>query len=920
MTVRETWFDALCSQVVESFPSSARPLLKDFDAHLAARGSGAATLGVFVADRHRRAKTSDEITLGLRAFPFFEDVSDEVLYGDLVAPLSTYFRTGRIPFYEWWDAEAGFVSLLVYHLYVRLGSVGVEEVLRDLEAWRVGDADNAQVLLTMASAFADFGAPPSDVAGNDMVTSSLSALVDDPEFHSRWEEVLDMRPAGLRDRPDLVEALQTRILLGELNRAADEAGDSHRTWWTESFAPAVDRSDRDWNLLTPVELHLATALDPDARLLRGCAEVAKTVLEAPLLGPDGLPDQALGRRIIPAWMLEWVWIRGGQLHHASAGIVPHFCFDAETQDVEEAVQSLRDAVRITLDVDDDAVVISLVFETSLAETFSAPFVFRLEHAQALSDLAMLILAGYMRVDVLKLSSPNPRHVVTGHFELTDQFLAEIREPVLREVRRRCNGDALVLKEMVVGEMTSDPDRFGFLGCDTVKTQHLIAPGLLARDPLVIQDLEQTLAENRNELLDQWISEAEVFADTGENSPDADLILSVAADKYNVQLQKARSGPVVDNVASELDASTVLGEPTRALVHFALLGGRLIGYWCQGGEPEPRFGAIDLGHWTAESLVNALAEWADPRRSGGRALEPVLDGLGADVAGAIAQTLVPLGVRDVLLSPFGPLELVPFHAASTSRGPLIDVFESVGFAPSLRLLAELAGDHGVAGNAPVAFGYRGNVFHLPYAEREIELIASLFPDVRASVGEGATPDALERVAASPRFLHLACHGVLRPERPLISGFELAGSPPSRGFLSSARILKSGDFKGTEFVVLASCSSGASIGDGHAAMAYGGLDGAFLASGARCAVAALWEVNDIATFAFMCAFYSALAEGRGIYDSYLNGLLILRRGRNAASIHPEMTDVLEAALAGIRDDAFAHPYYWGAFKVSGLYWAG
>ena len=137
-----------------------------------------------------------------------------------------------------------------------------------------------------------------------------------------------------------------------------------------------------------------------------------------------------------------------------------------------------------------------------------------------------------------------------------------------------------------------------------------------------------------------------------------------------------------------------------------------------------------------------------------------------------------------------------------------------------------------------------------------------------------------------------------ENPLLrSGIVLAGAndpeanPKDDGYLTALEVTKV-DWQDTELVVISACESGK--GDIQSGEGVYGLKRAIAVAGARSSLLSLWEVNDIATAAFMESFYERLKKGEG------------------------RADALAATQKEFRNHStpgWRHPYVWAAFQLSG-----
>jgi CHAT domain-containing protein len=110
-------------------------------------------------------------------------------------------------------------------------------------------------------------------------------------------------------------------------------------------------------------------------------------------------------------------------------------------------------------------------------------------------------------------------------------------------------------------------------------------------------------------------------------------------------------------------------------------------------------------------------------------------------------------------------------------------------------------------------------------------------------------------------------------------------------------------------------------------YAGVDGAFLASGARAVVSTLWPVADAAAFLFSAGFYHALAGGATVASAYRSAVSLLRTGeyRVIDGTHPVGKQLDATAgvdwpreVRDLENDEIdlTHPFFWGVFKLSGL----
>jgi CHAT domain-containing protein len=143
---------------------------------------------------------------------------------------------------------------------------------------------------------------------------------------------------------------------------------------------------------------------------------------------------------------------------------------------------------------------------------------------------------------------------------------------------------------------------------------------------------------------------------------------------------------------------------------------------------------------------------------------------------------------------------------------------------------------------------------------------------------------------------------------------------------AEIQRDLDLTAAELVCLSACDSGVSATDLWRIDDYLGIDGAFLACGARAVLSTLWAVTDGVALLFTATVYHALAGGETLAAAYRTAVSTFATGayRNVDASHPVGAVLAEAgvdwqAQVGELDEMdidLAHPFYWGVFKLSGL----
>jgi CHAT domain-containing protein len=269
-----------------------------------------------------------------------------------------------------------------------------------------------------------------------------------------------------------------------------------------------------------------------------------------------------------------------------------------------------------------------------------------------------------------------------------------------------------------------------------------------------------------------------------------------------------------------------------------------------------------------------------------------------------------GIKQILLSPDGELNLVPFSALVDENGEFLATRFQISFLTAgrdvLRLQVASASrqEPWIFANPLYGSGMQSSASAchfdpLTATAAEAADMKGLFTQARLFTGEQATKSSLQ-AASGPRILHLATHGFYDSGRclaqnldPMLhSGLALAGANNGNAGMKSGIItaleLADLDLWGTQLVVLSACDTG--VGETPRGEGVFGLRRALTLAGSRAQLISLWKVDDEHTRLFMKGFYEHVLKGEG---------------RSQA-----LWDVQQDMLAQGLD-----PYYWAAFIISG-----
>lgn len=307
-------------------------------------------------------------------------------------------------------------------------------------------------------------------------------------------------------------------------------------------------------------------------------------------------------------------------------------------------------------------------------------------------------------------------------------------------------------------------------------------------------------------------------------------------------------------------------------------------------------------------------------------------------GPALDRLCSLGVAPgstLIVMPQARLSLLPLHAAwrevdGRQRHVIADY--PVAYMPSayvmVRCMARAAEPQRAAQSLLAVINPNSD---LPYAAREGEAIAPHFADGMATVlrESSATVEAVEKSCSHHAYLHFACHGNYDWADPMRSSLLLANNEK----LMMADVLKSLDLNAARLVTLSACVTG--LTDVRESPdEFIGLATEFLQAGAPAVLSTLWPVDDFSTMLLINRFYEQhfscrlqLDRALQVAQQWLKELTADQIARLLAEEEEHLfeqggddlafiaTQFARFASMPAQSKPFSHPYYWGAFVLSG-----
>ena len=245
--------------------------------------------------------------------------------------------------------------------------------------------------------------------------------------------------------------------------------------------------------------------------------------------------------------------------------------------------------------------------------------------------------------------------------------------------------------------------------------------------------------------------------------------------------------------------------------------------------------------------------------------------------------------------------VPFAALHDESNRYLSDSFRIRIVPSLTTLKLIldspAGSHSetgalIVGEPKVSDVYfKGELRYLgplPGAKKEAEMIARLLPESHLLIGKQATKQAVLQRLSSVSLVHFAAHGdAERGEIALTPADSTVEFPHEADYLLSMTDISQVRLS-AKLVVLSCCHTARGQIKTEGVV---GIARAFLGSGARSVLVALWALQDDATEQFMRRFYENLVQGESA------------------------SECLHRAMKWMRNNGFSEVRQWAPFMLIG-----
>jgi len=231
--------------------------------------------------------------------------------------------------------------------------------------------------------------------------------------------------------------------------------------------------------------------------------------------------------------------------------------------------------------------------------------------------------------------------------------------------------------------------------------------------------------------------------------------------------------------------------------------------------------------------------------------------------------------EIIVVPDRALYNVPFAALPDEKGDCFAEYYRLRLAPSLTTLQLIHDSPSyyhcqtgalIVGNPEVGrvrFNSRPvTISRLPFAESEVKMVGEKL-NLEPLIGPHATKQAVLQTMNSVALIHIAAHGDFkRGEIALAPAFRTFNRlPREEDYLLTMSDISKVQLR-AKLVVLSCCHSARGKIKAEGAV---GIARAFLGSGARSVLVALWALEDRATEQLMSHFYDHLVDGKSASES-------------------------------------------------------
>lgn len=899
------------------------------------RSAAAAVLGPPFQDEVGRALVVAEACLGdAQARPPAEiaenmherGLTTSAALEELVAPVVKRYRSDGAPWDRYWDVDVLHISLLELWAASRRAAVGETQAAAECaRCFGIQKPETIQYLLQITD-----GSILGPSLADPVAFPATAAFFESPAGRAMLHEIAEVRSLdGYPGRPDLTAIRAGAALARRLKETNDAAVAAEVETWAATQK----------ELLVGLSAYETELLAADAELL-AWAEILdadRRNYHATFLTADALPNAGDTGTRAPGWMQDDVISGGYRMWHGHIAPYALWFATAESDEQSALFRSVAETGHLAFSVDEGGgtVGIDILLDPDHPEgALAVPFTYSVAYPSEAFELLHLAASGRVRLMLLELPSDDELTVIgaVGCRLPADlcRRLGSIAFDRLRGIE-----DPEELRRHVAGLVAADYAGATFHAVDQAKAEDLLLDLSATGDSAA-----QTWVEYRQARTDLAAAWAQASADLldGADSTQSDAVVRRMARRCASSLEVARRTSEQSRSLDKKLADLAEGLPDdeTAFVHLYEKDGYVGAAWLMRGPAhEPEYSRVDLSHVRLDVVRQAVDLWqtlgAAEHRDAAELLAALAEMLTVVVVPVVAD--LPDRVSRLILSPTPPFDALPLHAATVDGAGaacLLDLFDEVVYAPSLRSL------NAIAARPPTPHGKALLVAHsggelaerLTGPSQEAAVLSAIYGDAVVLLEEDASPDRVVKAVAGQPVVHIASHAFTSSQR-WASGLLLEGASFGTATLTAARVVADCDFTSAAVVVLAGCRTGAHEERRRTRQTLRGVDGAFLTAGAKAVLSTLWEVGDATSLVFGVLFHALFSAGASLGQAHRIAVAYLRQRSWALDTELDSLPVVgrveqlldqarpawRASLDAEEADSLSG---WAAFKLTGAPW--
>ncbi len=275
---------------------------------------------------------------------------------------------------------------------------------------------------------------------------------------------------------------------------------------------------------------------------------------------------------------------------------------------------------------------------------------------------------------------------------------------------------------------------------------------------------------------------------------------------------------------------------------------------------------------------------------------------------LSPELKTSGGGKLIIIPDGLLSYLPFDLLLTQPSnrlkrdykslPYLLKQYAISYCPSatvkVRMAHKTRSNHGYLGFAPQYDGAyyseeRKTLANLQFNDREVAFATELFQG-QSWIGTQVTEETLQERSSRAGIIHLAMHGEVEDEHPLLSRLYFSPSTQEDGMLYTYEIYNMSI--PAQLVILSACNTATGkLERGEGILS---LERAFQYAGSQALLSTLWTVDDAASAELTQNFLTKLKAGK----------------TKDVALQQAKLEFLNSAAPNK-----VHPFYWSSFKLTG-----